>query len=239
MLMKSHSALCFSSLPRQKSRQDALEVLKDVHHMACIFRFRAWEDSATSSARAGEVMVAGAMMGVCQSKISSSERLIGYVWPSSTDGSAADAVAGGGAVVGCVRKKLAACGNWKQRKLMREFWNTFVSSISCSCRASILWIWLRSCRMCSGGMSTVGAGDGGFAAGGLGGVAGVDAKLAGGVGIAVWSGTASVRSIFRMYSFRVQPVRKTVYLSIGRVETAARRQRAEMMHGNAKMPLSF
>ncbi|KAK8670779.1 hypothetical protein V6N13_037396 [Hibiscus sabdariffa] len=96
-------------------------VLKDVHHMAWssaassdlpaapdevstwivlpagIFRFRAWEDSAMSSARAGEVIVVGAMMG-----------------------------AGGDG----------------------------------------------GCRMSSGGVSVVGAGDGGFAAGGLGGVTG-------------------------------------------------------------------
>ncbi|KAK8640137.1 hypothetical protein V6N13_007897 [Hibiscus sabdariffa] len=183
-------------------------VLKDVHHMAWssaasiylsaasdgvsawivlpayIFRFRAWEDSATSYALAGEVMVAGAMIGVCQSKMSSLDRLMGFVWPSSADGSAVDAAAaGGGAVVGCVGKKLAACGNWKQRKLMREFCNTFVSSINVSYRASILWIWLRSYRMCSGGVSVAGAGDGGFATGGLDGVTGVDAKLAGASGV--------------------------------------------------------
>ncbi|KAK8655979.1 hypothetical protein V6N13_108541 [Hibiscus sabdariffa] len=160
----------------------------------------------------GGVMVTGAVMGVCQSKMSSSDRLMGSVWPSSTNGSAADAAAGGGA------------------------------------------IWLRSCRMCSGGVSVARAGDGGFSAGGLGGVTGVDAKLvgasgvwvglsmglaAGGVGIAVWSGTASVRSILRMYSFHVQPDRSFVYLSVGRLGTAARRQRAEMIHGNTKMPLSF
>ncbi|KAK9044676.1 hypothetical protein V6N11_058570 [Hibiscus sabdariffa] len=89
-----------------------------------IFHFHAWEDSTTSSARAGGVMVA------CQSKMSSPDRLMGSVWPFSADGLIADAAAGGGAVVGCVGKKLAACGNWKQRKLMREFWNTFVSSIN-------------------------------------------------------------------------------------------------------------
>ncbi|KAK9018765.1 hypothetical protein V6N11_033812 [Hibiscus sabdariffa] len=35
-----------------------------------------------------------------------------------------------------------------------------------------------------------------------------------GVGIAIWIGTASVRSILRMYSFRVQLNRIGVYLSV-------------------------
>ncbi|KAK8652127.1 hypothetical protein V6N13_061149 [Hibiscus sabdariffa] len=58
--------------------------------------------------------------GVCQSKTSSMDKFISSFWPASADGSAANTAAGGGAVVGWVGKKLAAFGNWKQRKLMRE-----------------------------------------------------------------------------------------------------------------------
>ncbi|KAK8607611.1 hypothetical protein V6N13_046220 [Hibiscus sabdariffa] len=138
-------------------------VLKDVHHMAWssastdlsaapngvsawivlpagIFRFHVWEDSATSSAWVGGVMVVGAMMGVCQSKMSSPDRLMGSVWPSFADGSTAGAATGAGVV-------------------------------------------LRSYRMCSGGVSVAEAGDGDCVAGGLDGVNGVDAKLAGASGV--------------------------------------------------------
>ncbi|KAK9044438.1 hypothetical protein V6N11_058338 [Hibiscus sabdariffa] len=91
------------------------------------------------------------MMGVCQSKISSSERLIGSVWSSSADGSVADA-AGGGAVVGYVRK---------------------------NCRVSTRWSWLRSCMIWASGVASVeGAGGGELTACGMGGVGGVGAKVA-------------------------------------------------------------
>ncbi|KAK8656825.1 hypothetical protein V6N13_098760 [Hibiscus sabdariffa] len=49
----------------------------------------------------------------------------------------------------------------------------------------------------------------------------------------------SVRSTLRIYSLRVQPVCRSVNLSFGRVGTGVHRQRAEMMHGKARMPLSF
>ncbi|KAK8565001.1 hypothetical protein V6N12_058577 [Hibiscus sabdariffa] len=62
---------------------------------------------------------------------------------------------------------------------------------------------------------------------------------AGRVGIAIWMGTASAISIFRMYSLRVQPALSGVYLSAGWVGTAARRQSAEIRNGKARIPLSF
>ncbi|KAK8680558.1 hypothetical protein V6N13_109500 [Hibiscus sabdariffa] len=62
---------------------------------------------------------------------------------------------------------------------------------------------------------------------------------AGGVGIAIWMGTTSAISIFRMYSLRVQPALSGVYLSAGWARTAARRQSAEIRYGKARIPLSF
>ncbi|KAK8680320.1 hypothetical protein V6N13_109270 [Hibiscus sabdariffa] len=116
------------------------------------------------------------------------------------------------------------------------------------------------------GSFVAGVGDGECDAGGLGGVgaklavaSGVRAGLSGmlaagvgawgsaaglwwladGVGMATWIGVASVSSIFHMYSFLVQPDRSGVNLSDGRLGTAARRHKAEIMQGKAKMPLSF
>ncbi|KAK8573911.1 hypothetical protein V6N13_096842 [Hibiscus sabdariffa] len=127
-------------------------------------------------------------------------------------------------VMGCVLKKAASDGNWKQRKLKRELWNTFVSSIGTA-----------SSERASGG-------DGGGVGAEPKGESGAEGSAysdAGGVGMNIWMGVASATSIFLMYSFRVQPGFSTVYLSPGRVGTAALRQRAEMMQGNARIPLSF
>ncbi|KAK8554324.1 hypothetical protein V6N12_031288 [Hibiscus sabdariffa] len=80
-----------------------------------------------------------------------------------------------------------------------------------------VWVGLR--RALSAGSSdgtrssiagTVGAGDGTGSATG-----GVAWRWAVGSGMPFCSGTASVRSIFCMYSLRVQPVRRRVYLSAG------------------------
>ncbi|KAK8701751.1 hypothetical protein V6N13_020130 [Hibiscus sabdariffa] len=193
-------------------------------------------------------------MGVFQSKISSSDRFSCSVFPAPSDGSAGVVgwvVAGAGvgcSVVGGVEKKATADGNWKQRKLIRDVQNTFVSSTCWSGRASILCSWLLSWRMWMGAASSnwAGGGDGGGVGADPMGEAGVDCLLScvvgvaagvraglvawsaggvaaglgalpagatgsgcsevGGVGIAIWMGTASAISIFHMYSLRVQPV---------------------------------
>ncbi|KAK8574617.1 hypothetical protein V6N12_062307 [Hibiscus sabdariffa] len=69
--------------------------------------------------------------------------------------------------------------------------------------------------------------------------AGEWAGLVGGVGIATLMGVASAMSILRIYSFLDHPGFSVVYLSPGWVGTAARLHWADMMHGKARMPLSF
>ncbi|KAK8613677.1 hypothetical protein V6N13_101434 [Hibiscus sabdariffa] len=71
------------------------------------------------------------------------------------------------------------------------------------------------------------------------GATGSGCSEAGGVGIAIWMGTTSAISIFRMYSLRVQPVLSGVYLSAGWAGTAAHQQSAEIRYGKARIPLSF
>ncbi|KAK9044768.1 hypothetical protein V6N11_058660 [Hibiscus sabdariffa] len=71
------------------------------------------------------------------------------------------------------------------------------------------------------------------------GATGSGCSEAGRVGIAIWMGTTSATSIFRMYSLWVQPAFSVVYLSAGWAETAACRQRAKIRHGRARIPLSF
>ncbi|KAK8667526.1 hypothetical protein V6N13_007675 [Hibiscus sabdariffa] len=174
------------------------------------------------------------------------------------------AVAGAGCSVGgVVEKKAVADGNWKQRKLIRDVRNTFVSSMCWSCRTSILYSWFLSWRMWMGAASSdwAGGGDGGgvdtdpmgeggvdcllsrvagVAAGvgtllvawsacgvaaGLGalpaGATGSGCSEVGRVGIPIWMETTSAISIFRMYSFRVQPDLSGVYLSAAWAGTAA------------------
>ncbi|KAK8661306.1 hypothetical protein V6N13_052200 [Hibiscus sabdariffa] len=73
----------------------------------------------------------------------------------------------------------------------------------------------------------------------LGATAGEWAGLVGGVGIATLMGVASAMSILRMYSFFDHPAFSVVYLSPSWVGTTAGLHRSDMMHGKAKMPMSF
>ncbi|KAK8681042.1 hypothetical protein V6N13_053449 [Hibiscus sabdariffa] len=183
---------------------------------------------------------------------SSDKRLTFSVLPTPSDcisvdfGWVAAEKLAGCVVVGWVLKKATTDGNWKQRKLIKEFWNTFVSSMNCSCLASIHCSWLLSWRMWNGTASSewaCGADGGGVGTEPKGesgvdyllsGVAGVEGSAfsdAGGVGITIWMDVASATSIFYMYSFLVQPDFSMVYLSTGRAGTTALRQREEMMQG--------
>ncbi|KAK8597010.1 hypothetical protein V6N12_065487 [Hibiscus sabdariffa] len=136
--------------------------------------------------------------GLSRSKISSSDRCSCSVFPAPSDGSAGVvgwAVAGAGCSVGGgVEKKAAADGNWKQRKLIRDVQNTFVSSMCWSCRASILCSWLLSWRMWMGVASSDWAGGGG--GGGVGadpiGEGGVDCLLSCVAGVAAGVGALLV-----------------------------------------------
>ncbi|KAK8647944.1 hypothetical protein V6N13_121668 [Hibiscus sabdariffa] len=65
------------------------------------------------------------------------------------------------------------------------------------------------------------------------------AGLVGGVGSATLMGAAFATSILLMYSFLDQLNFSSVYLSHGLVGTAALRQRADIMQGKPRMPLSF
>ncbi|KAL4387927.1 hypothetical protein GQ457_09G018130 [Hibiscus cannabinus] len=76
-----------------------------------------------------------------------------------SDGWAAANKLMGGVVVGWAGKKATTSGNWKQRKLISEVWNTFVSSMNCSCRASTRYSWFLSWRMWSGAASVGWASD--------------------------------------------------------------------------------
>ncbi|KAK8708533.1 hypothetical protein V6N13_059571 [Hibiscus sabdariffa] len=151
---------------------------------AGIFLFRAGEGSAALSVWAGGVVVGG-VTRICQSKMSSSDRLTG-----AGDGECA---AGG---LGGVGAKLAAASG--VRAGLSEMLAAEVGA-----RGSAAGLWW----------------------------------LADAVGMATWIGVASVSSIFRMYSFLVQSDRSAVNLSDGRLGTAPRRHKAEIMQGKAKMPL--
>ncbi|KAK8981919.1 hypothetical protein V6N11_072908 [Hibiscus sabdariffa] len=86
----------------------------------------------------------------------------------------------------------------------------------------------------------VGTGLVAWSAGGVAaGATGSGCSEASGVGIAIWMGTASAISIFRMYSLRVQPALSGVYLSAGWAGTATHRQSAEIRYGKERIPLSF
>ncbi|KAK8500258.1 hypothetical protein V6N12_029975 [Hibiscus sabdariffa] len=100
-------------------------------------------------------------------------------------------------------------------------------------------VWLGTRNTCgvAAGVERAAAGADGPASSGA--AAGEWAGLVGGVGIATLMGAASATSIFRMYSFLDQPSFSVVHLLFGWVGTAALLQRADMMHGKVKMPLSL
>ncbi|KAL4354092.1 hypothetical protein GQ457_06G012690 [Hibiscus cannabinus] len=103
----------------------------------------------------------------------------------------------------------------------------------------VVEVWLgtgKTCGVAARGEWVVAGADGPASSGAA---EGEWAGLFRGVGIATLMGVASAMSILRMYSFFDHPAFSVVYLSHGWVGTAARLHRADMMHGKAKMPLSF
>ncbi|KAK8676025.1 hypothetical protein V6N13_034080 [Hibiscus sabdariffa] len=93
-------------------------------------------------------------------------------------------------------------------------------------------VWLGTGKTCGVAAEVEWAAVGADGPASSGAAAGEWAGVVGGVGIATLMGVASATSIFRMYSF------SAVYMSPGWVGTVALQQRADMMHGKAKMPLS-
>ncbi|KAK9024970.1 hypothetical protein V6N11_064872 [Hibiscus sabdariffa] len=162
---------------------------------ACFLRFWAMEPSGMSAASG----CALCSIGVCQSKMSFSalvEKCISSVLPACADGSA-------GGMGWVAAERLAGC----------------LASIRCS--------WFHSWRIWNGTASSEwaggedGGGDGAASSEWAGGGDDAEPKEAsacseaGEVGMAIWMGTTSGTSIFRIYSFLVQPVFSRVYLSTG------------------------
>ncbi|KAK8690746.1 hypothetical protein V6N13_074273 [Hibiscus sabdariffa] len=100
-------------------------------------------------------------------------------------------------------------------------------------------VWLgtgKTCGVAAGGERAAAGADGPASSGAA---VGKWAGLVGGVGITTLMEATSATSILRMHSFLDQPAFSAVYLSPSWVGTAALLQRANLMHGKAKMPFSF